>query len=83
MWWTEDGSCILSSHSDGSYCSWTLRTVDEREEEEKSNVPYGEEENLFFSFLFFPPIELPATFVMIETDRLFSCSRTFSLQGHQ
>ncbi|PWA21797.1 hypothetical protein CCH79_00018878, partial [Gambusia affinis] len=41
MWWTEDGSCILSSHSDGSYCSWTLRTVDEREEEEKSNVPYG------------------------------------------
>uniref|UniRef100_A0A3B3Z4Z6 Lethal giant larvae homologue 2 domain-containing protein n=1 Tax=Poecilia mexicana TaxID=48701 RepID=A0A3B3Z4Z6_9TELE len=41
MWWTEDGSCILSSHNDGSYCCWTLRTGDEREEEEKSNVPYG------------------------------------------
>ncbi|XP_027884401.1 LLGL scribble cell polarity complex component 2 isoform X2 [Xiphophorus couchianus] len=41
MWWTENGSCILSSHSDGSYCCWTLRTGDKKEEEEKSNIPYG------------------------------------------
>lgn len=41
MWWTEDGSSIFSSHSDGSYCCWTLRVEDENEEEEKSDVPYG------------------------------------------
>uniref|UniRef100_A0A8C4ELM8 LLGL scribble cell polarity complex component 2 n=1 Tax=Dicentrarchus labrax TaxID=13489 RepID=A0A8C4ELM8_DICLA len=24
VWWTEDGSYILSSHSDGSYCRWMV-----------------------------------------------------------
>lgn len=48
MWWTEDGSSIFSSHSDGSYCCWTLGAEDENEEEEKSDVPYGEKETLYF-----------------------------------
>uniref|UniRef100_A0A3Q2DP60 LLGL scribble cell polarity complex component 2 n=1 Tax=Cyprinodon variegatus TaxID=28743 RepID=A0A3Q2DP60_CYPVA len=41
MWWTEDGGSILSSHSDGSYCSWSLTGEDDGEEEEKSDIPYG------------------------------------------
>ena len=47
MWWTEDGSYILSSHSDGSYCRWMVGVEDvneEEEEEEKSDIPYGKEE---------------------------------------
>uniref|UniRef100_A0A1A8PJX9 LLGL scribble cell polarity complex component 2 n=2 Tax=Nothobranchius rachovii TaxID=451742 RepID=A0A1A8PJX9_9TELE len=43
MWWTEDGSHILSSHSDGSYCRWRVGGPEEEEEEkeEKSDIPYG------------------------------------------
>uniref|UniRef100_A0A3Q2NYF5 LLGL scribble cell polarity complex component 2 n=1 Tax=Fundulus heteroclitus TaxID=8078 RepID=A0A3Q2NYF5_FUNHE len=44
MWWTEDGSSILSSHSDGSYCCWTLGAEGEYEEDEKSDIPYGEDQ---------------------------------------
>ncbi|XP_017293370.1 LLGL scribble cell polarity complex component 2 isoform X1 [Kryptolebias marmoratus] len=44
MWWTEDGSYILSSHSDGSYCRWRVggqEETEEEEEKEKSDIPYG------------------------------------------
>ncbi|KAM9715380.1 LLGL scribble cell polarity complex component 2 [Menidia menidia] len=42
IWWTEDGSYILSSHSDGSYCRWMVGAEDvNEEEEEKSDIPYG------------------------------------------
>uniref|UniRef100_A0A7N5ZWH5 LLGL scribble cell polarity complex component 2 n=1 Tax=Anabas testudineus TaxID=64144 RepID=A0A7N5ZWH5_ANATE len=44
VWWTDDGSYILSSHSDGSYCQWIVGREDVNEEEEKSDIPYGEEE---------------------------------------
>ncbi len=46
MWWTEDGGYILSSHSDGSYCRWMVGGEDENEEEEKSDIPYGEDEEV-------------------------------------
>lgn len=46
MWWTDDGSYILSSHSDGSYCRWMVGGEDVNEEVEKSDIPYGEEEKL-------------------------------------
>ncbi|XP_023805172.1 lethal(2) giant larvae protein homolog 2 isoform X1 [Oryzias latipes] len=39
VWWTEDGGCILSSHTDGSYCRWTVGETDGNEE--KSDTPYG------------------------------------------
>uniref|UniRef100_A0A668ANX4 LLGL scribble cell polarity complex component 2 n=1 Tax=Myripristis murdjan TaxID=586833 RepID=A0A668ANX4_9TELE len=41
VWWTEDGSHILSSHSDGSYCRWSVGGEDSKDEEEKSDIPYG------------------------------------------
>ncbi|XP_068161098.1 LLGL scribble cell polarity complex component 2 isoform X1 [Antennarius striatus] len=41
VWWTEDGHFILSSHSDGSYCQWTVGREDVNEEVEKSDIPYG------------------------------------------
>eukprot|EP00064_Thunnus_orientalis_P004963 superscaffoldBa00000472_g4976 len=41
VWWTEDGGYILSSHSDGSYCRWMVGGEDV-EEEEKSDIPYGD-----------------------------------------
>jgi len=41
MWWTEDGGHLLSSHSDGSYCRWMAGGEDVNEEE-KSDIPYGE-----------------------------------------
>ncbi|KAG7277009.1 hypothetical protein CRUP_001635 [Coryphaenoides rupestris] len=41
MWWTEDGGHILSSHSDGSYCRWTVGGESTKDEEEKSDIPYG------------------------------------------
>uniref|UniRef100_A0A3Q1KFJ4 LLGL scribble cell polarity complex component 2 n=1 Tax=Anabas testudineus TaxID=64144 RepID=A0A3Q1KFJ4_ANATE len=41
VWWTDDGSYILSSHSDGSYCQWIVGREDVNEEEEKSDIPYG------------------------------------------
>uniref|UniRef100_A0AAQ5XMT4 LLGL scribble cell polarity complex component 2 n=1 Tax=Amphiprion ocellaris TaxID=80972 RepID=A0AAQ5XMT4_AMPOC len=41
VWWTEDGSYILSSHSDGSYCRWMVGGEDVNDEEEKSDIPYG------------------------------------------
>lgn len=47
MWWTEDGGYILSSHSDGSYCRWMVGGEDENEEEEKSDIPYGEEMEVY------------------------------------
>uniref|UniRef100_A0A3B4B2U8 LLGL scribble cell polarity complex component 2 n=1 Tax=Periophthalmus magnuspinnatus TaxID=409849 RepID=A0A3B4B2U8_9GOBI len=41
VWWTEDGSYILSSHSDGSYCRWMVGNSDPTtEDEEKSDIPY-------------------------------------------
>lgn len=41
VWWTEDGGFILSSHSDGSYCRWTVGDDSNDDEEEKSDIPYG------------------------------------------
>ncbi|KAK0149190.1 Lethal(2) giant larvae 2 [Merluccius polli] len=41
MVWTEDGGHILSSHSDGSYCRWTIGGESSKDEEEKSDIPYG------------------------------------------
>ncbi|XP_062330381.1 LLGL scribble cell polarity complex component 2 isoform X2 [Osmerus eperlanus] len=41
VWWTEDGGHVLSSHSDGSYCRWTVGGEDTEEEQDKSDTPYG------------------------------------------
>uniref|UniRef100_A0A3Q3JYS0 LLGL scribble cell polarity complex component 2 n=1 Tax=Monopterus albus TaxID=43700 RepID=A0A3Q3JYS0_MONAL len=41
VWWTEEESYILSSHSDGSYCRWMVGGKDVNEEKEKSDIPYG------------------------------------------
>uniref|UniRef100_A0A8C7K0F0 LLGL scribble cell polarity complex component 2 n=1 Tax=Oncorhynchus kisutch TaxID=8019 RepID=A0A8C7K0F0_ONCKI len=43
VWWTEDGGHVLSSHSDGSYCRWKVAGDDPQSEQEKSEVPYGED----------------------------------------
>lgn len=48
----EDGGNILSSHSDGSYCQWTVTGEDPQTEPEKQETPYGETtlpESLVFS----------------------------------
>uniref|UniRef100_A0AAR2KWH1 LLGL scribble cell polarity complex component 2 n=1 Tax=Pygocentrus nattereri TaxID=42514 RepID=A0AAR2KWH1_PYGNA len=39
--WMEDGGNILSSHSDGSYCHWTVTGKDPQTEPEKQETPYG------------------------------------------
>ncbi|XP_067225318.1 LLGL scribble cell polarity complex component 2 isoform X2 [Chanodichthys erythropterus] len=39
--WMEDGGNILSSHSDGSYCQWTVTGEDPQMEPEKQEIPYG------------------------------------------
>ncbi|XP_048025973.1 LLGL scribble cell polarity complex component 2 isoform X1 [Megalobrama amblycephala] len=39
--WMEDGGNILSSHSDGSYCQWTVTGEDPQTEPEKQEMPYG------------------------------------------
>ncbi|RXN10122.1 lethal(2) giant larvae -like protein [Labeo rohita] len=41
VWWMEDGANILSSHSDGSYCQWTVTGEDPQTEPEKQETPYG------------------------------------------
>lgn len=41
VWWMEDGGIILSSHSDGSYCHWTVTGEDPQTEPEKQETPYG------------------------------------------
>uniref|UniRef100_A0A673INT9 LLGL scribble cell polarity complex component 2 n=1 Tax=Sinocyclocheilus rhinocerous TaxID=307959 RepID=A0A673INT9_9TELE len=41
VWWMEDGVNILSSHSDGSYCQWTVTGEDPQTEPEKQETPYG------------------------------------------
>ncbi|XP_056325050.1 LLGL scribble cell polarity complex component 2 isoform X1 [Danio aesculapii] len=41
VWWMEDGESILSSHSDGSYCQWTVTGEDPQTEPEKQETPYG------------------------------------------
>ncbi|XP_066560949.1 LLGL scribble cell polarity complex component 2 isoform X2 [Amia ocellicauda] len=41
VWWTPDGQQILSSHSDGSYCQWTLNDEDRQAEPDKHEMPYG------------------------------------------
>ncbi|XP_007259259.2 LLGL scribble cell polarity complex component 2 isoform X1 [Astyanax mexicanus] len=41
VWWMEDGGNILSSHSDGSYCHWTVTGKDPQTEPEKQETPYG------------------------------------------
>uniref|UniRef100_A0A671L302 LLGL scribble cell polarity complex component 2 n=1 Tax=Sinocyclocheilus anshuiensis TaxID=1608454 RepID=A0A671L302_9TELE len=41
VWWMEDGGNILSSHSDGSYCQWTVTGEDPQTEPEKQETPYG------------------------------------------
>uniref|UniRef100_A0A8C2HUK1 LLGL scribble cell polarity complex component 2 n=1 Tax=Cyprinus carpio TaxID=7962 RepID=A0A8C2HUK1_CYPCA len=41
VWWMEDGENILSSHSDGSYCQWTVTGEDPQTEPEKQEMPYG------------------------------------------
>uniref|UniRef100_A0A4W4EIQ9 LLGL scribble cell polarity complex component 2 n=1 Tax=Electrophorus electricus TaxID=8005 RepID=A0A4W4EIQ9_ELEEL len=41
VWWMEDGGNILSSHSDGSYCHWTVTGEDPQTEPDKQETPYG------------------------------------------
>uniref|UniRef100_A0A8C2CD48 LLGL scribble cell polarity complex component 2 n=1 Tax=Cyprinus carpio TaxID=7962 RepID=A0A8C2CD48_CYPCA len=41
VWWMEDGVNILSSHSDGSYCQWTVTGEDPQTEPENQEMPYG------------------------------------------
>ncbi|XP_066520875.1 LLGL scribble cell polarity complex component 2 isoform X2 [Hoplias malabaricus] len=41
VWWMEDGGNILSSHSDGSYCHWSVTGQDPQMEPEKQETPYG------------------------------------------
>ncbi|XP_051530040.1 LLGL scribble cell polarity complex component 2 isoform X2 [Myxocyprinus asiaticus] len=41
VFWMEDGGNILSSHSDGSYCHWTVTGEDPQTEPEKQETPYG------------------------------------------
>lgn len=41
VWWMEDGENILSSHSDGSYCQWTVTGEDPQTEPVKQEIPYG------------------------------------------
>uniref|UniRef100_A0A671L6N5 LLGL scribble cell polarity complex component 2 n=1 Tax=Sinocyclocheilus anshuiensis TaxID=1608454 RepID=A0A671L6N5_9TELE len=56
VWWMEDGGNILSSHSDGSYCQWTVTGEDPQTEPEKQETPYGETtlpESLVPPFLIF------------------------------
>uniref|UniRef100_A0A8C1ZLC7 LLGL scribble cell polarity complex component 2 n=1 Tax=Cyprinus carpio TaxID=7962 RepID=A0A8C1ZLC7_CYPCA len=40
VWWMEDGVNILSSHSDGSYCQWTVTGEDPQTEPENQEMPY-------------------------------------------
>ncbi len=54
VWWMEDGENILSSHSDGSYCQWTVTGEDPQTEPVKQEIPYGETtlpESLVFSVI--------------------------------
>ncbi|XP_030630148.1 LLGL scribble cell polarity complex component 2 [Chanos chanos] len=42
VWWMEDGGSLLSSHSDGSYCHWTVSTdTAVQAEPDKQETPYG------------------------------------------
>uniref|UniRef100_A0A3B4B3A9 LLGL scribble cell polarity complex component 2 n=1 Tax=Periophthalmus magnuspinnatus TaxID=409849 RepID=A0A3B4B3A9_9GOBI len=66
VWWTEDGSYILSSHSDGSYCRWMVGNSDPTtEDEEKSDIPYGQNQPMILvsKSLFVSPSE---EFVVVE-----------------
>lgn len=78
MWWTEDGSYILSSHSDGSYCRWMVGGEDVNEEEEKSDIPYGEKKKQSTA----RSLLLGMMCIILEADGGLSCCRTFPLQGH-
>lgn len=81
VWWTEDGGYILSSHSDGSYCRWMAGREDVNEEEEKSDIPYGEDKKASTAHL----SSLSGTkcvFLEADDEMSFHCCRTFPLQGH-
>lgn len=54
----EDGGHVLSSHSDGSYCRWKVAGDDPQSEQEKSEVPYGED-----------PQKVNTTFLSVEADK--------------
>lgn len=79
VWWTEDGCNLYSSHSDGSYCRWTMGEGDVNEEEEKSDIPYGEKQRWLHSRTFASPVARAP----LKADDLspYHC-RPFSLQGH-
>ncbi|XP_028826093.1 LLGL scribble cell polarity complex component 2 isoform X2 [Denticeps clupeoides] len=41
VWWMEDGITIISSHSDGSYCHWSVSEEDVQSQPNKQETPYG------------------------------------------
>lgn len=42
MWWVPDGGCVLSCHSDGSYCQWKLGEEKIQLAPHRTETPYGE-----------------------------------------
>uniref|UniRef100_A0A4W4EHL3 LLGL scribble cell polarity complex component 2 n=1 Tax=Electrophorus electricus TaxID=8005 RepID=A0A4W4EHL3_ELEEL len=59
VWWMEDGGNILSSHSDGSYCHWTVTGEDPQTEPDKQETPYGKSAigcfDISITYIAFPP----------------------------
>ncbi|XP_048869300.1 LLGL scribble cell polarity complex component 2 isoform X2 [Brienomyrus brachyistius] len=41
MWWVPDGGCVLSCHSDGSYCQWKLGEEKTQSAPHRTETPYG------------------------------------------
>uniref|UniRef100_A0A3B3TG38 LLGL scribble cell polarity complex component 2 n=1 Tax=Paramormyrops kingsleyae TaxID=1676925 RepID=A0A3B3TG38_9TELE len=41
MWWVPDGGCVLSCHSDGSYCQWKLGEEKIQYAPHRTETPYG------------------------------------------
>lgn len=77
MWWTEDGCHILSSHSDGSYCRWTVGEGDVNEDEEKSDIPYGEDKRVSYTCTFAFPVAYEAWFSGMMMTCLFIAAGHF------
>ncbi|KAG5854251.1 hypothetical protein ANANG_G00035820 [Anguilla anguilla] len=41
VWWMPDGSQIISSHSDGGFCRWTVTGKGSLQEPDEQDTPYG------------------------------------------
>ncbi|XP_061087860.1 LLGL scribble cell polarity complex component 2 isoform X2 [Conger conger] len=41
VWWMPDGGQVISSHSDGSFCHWTVTGEGSQQEPDKQETPYG------------------------------------------